>query len=317
METIVSWTFRGKPKYRAQVSDASVDKLLAALIEEIRKERTAQRLNYEDLSAATGLHRTTFGLYDRGERGPSFEVLAQISGALGLSLSELVRRAEGQIFTEKVSEDYTTKRDVPQSNFRNAQALREITGLSSDALRHAIKDCYRTLDTIDAQLAVHRADPISKLVELANLSSMVGNLLAAGIAKASNGLYKRNRPHKHPDLLSQSTGNGGLEIKVALESNKPKGHQPKPGTYIVFRYVLCHEQGIYTRGKEKRGNRVFIWEVKVGQLKKEDFNLSNTEGDSGKTAVVKTDVFNKMALVYYDADLLPYGGRGGEYPGYN
>ena len=55
----------------------------------------------------------------------------------------------------------------------------------------------------------------------------------------------------------------------------------------------------------------------MGVLKKEDFSLSNTEGDSGKTAVVKTDVFNEMALVYYDPDLLPYGSRDGNYPGYN
>jgi transcriptional regulator with XRE-family HTH domain len=317
VETIVSWTCKCKSKYGGWVNDAPVDKFLTALMEEIRKERIAQGLNYEDLAAATGLHRTTFSLYDRGERGPSFEVLAQIAQALGLSLSELIRRAESQVFTEKINEDFAAKREVSVGNFRNAQALREITGLSSDALRHAIRDCYRTLDTIDAQLAIHSAEPISKLVELANLSSMVGNLLAAGIADASNGLYKRNGPHKHPDLLSQSPGQDGLEIKVALESNKPKGHQPKPGTYITFRYVLCGDDGLYLRGKEQRGSRMFIWEVKVGVLRKEDFSLSNTEGDSGKTAVVKTDIFNGMSLVYYDPDLLPYGSRDGKYPGYN
>lgn len=299
------------------VSEDSVAQLLNALMEEIRKERTQQGLNYEDLSAATGLHRTTFGLYDRGERGPSFEVLAQIAVALNLPLSELVRRAESNLVAQKIHETFSTKREVPVGLFRNGPALREITGLSAEALRHAIRDCYRTLDAIDTQLLAHGADPISRLVELANLSSMVGNLLAAGLAEASNGLYKRNRPHAYPDLMPQAKGYNDLEIKVALETNKPKGHLPKAGTYLTFRYVLCDETGKFTRGKEARGKKVFLWEIKAGRIRERDFDLSNTAGDSGKTAVIKTAVFNSMPLVFFDPDFLPYGGKDGKYPGYN
>lgn len=38
-----------------------------------------------------------------------------------------------------------------------------------------------------------------------------------------------------------------------------------------------------------------------------DFDLSNTEGDSGKTAVVKTTSFDAMTLVYFNPALMPYG----------
>ena len=60
-----------------------------------------------------------------------------------------------------------------------------------------------------------------------------------------------------------------------------------------------------------------VWEVKVGQINIEDFDLSNTEGDSGKTAVIKTTVHNAMPLVYFDSPFCPYDARRGQYPGFN
>lgn len=291
--------------------------ILKELVSVIRQEREARGLNYEDFAATAGLHRTTLGLYDRGERGPSVEAALNMAAALDIPLSELLRKAESQAGGNVVCERFLEKRDVPIANFRNARQLRDVIGLSVDALRSALLECYQTLDTIDEQLAVHGAEPISRLVELANLSSMIGNLLGAGLADASNGLYVRNRPHAYPDLIPQDGRHADLEIKVALEKNKPKGHLPKAGNYITFRYVLCNDDGVYTKGKENRGPRVFIWEIKVGAIKEADFDLSNTEGDSGKTAVIKTKVFNDMALVYFDPDLLPYSSRSEQYPGFN
>jgi hypothetical protein len=146
---------------------------------------------------------------------------------------------------------------------------------------------------------------------------MIGNLLGAGLANASNGLYVRNRSHAYPDLMPQDEKYADLEIKVALEKNKPKGHLPKAGNYITFRYVLCNDSGVHTKGKNNRGTRVFIWEIKVGRITEADFDISNTAGDSGKTAVIKTAVFNAMDLVYFDPDLLPYSSGAEQYPGHN
>lgn len=291
--------------------------ILKALINVIREERESRGMNYEDFSAAAGLHRTTLGLYDRGERGPTVEAALSMAKALDIPLSGLMRKAESQAIGNMVQEIFLSQREVPIANFRNSTALRNVTGLSVDAVRTAILGCYQTLDTIDEQLAVHNAEPISKLVELANLSSMIGNLIGAGLADASNGLYARNKPHAYPDLISQTDNYGDMEIKVALEKNKPKGHLPKSGNYITFRYVLCGDDGVFTKGKENRGNRVFIWEVKVGCITEADFDISNTEGDSGKTAVIKTRVFNKMPLIYFDNELLPYSSRSDRYPGFN
>lgn len=291
--------------------------LLPALIAEIRHERELQGVNYEELSAATGLHRTTLALYERGERGPTVEAAIQIAAALGLPLSELLRRAEIASKQASVTEEFKTKRKISLANFKNANRLYDLTGLSVDTIRHGIFSCYRILDAIDEQLINHGVGTISQVVELANLSSMIGNILASGLSEASNGLYSRNRPHAFPDLIPLNKAYDDLELKVAFEKNKPKGHLPKSGTYITFRYVLCDARGNYTKGKENRGNKVFIWEVKVGKVRENDFDLSSTAGDSGKTAVIKTTVFNNMSLIYYVRDLLPYSSRMLNYPGFN
>ncbi len=174
-------------------------------------------------------------------------------------------------------------------------------------LRAGIEHCHGTLDTMDFQLELHGAKPVGRLVELANLSSMIGNILGEGVAANSDGLYERNTPHSYPDLIPKKRPAVPLEVKIALETNRPKGHLPKPGTYLTFRYVLGNKDGVFERGKERRGDTAYIWEAKAGVLKEEDFDLSNTAGDSGKTAVFKTTSFDAMTLVYFNPTLMPYG----------
>jgi transcriptional regulator with XRE-family HTH domain len=293
------------------------EEILNALINVLSQERKRRGLTFEDLSSISGLHRTTLGLYERGERGPTVEAALNLAHALDIPLSELLRKAENQASGKVANGPFLSRREVPLENFKNSHKLRALTGLSIDAVRKTIIECYKTLDNIDDQLVAYGSEPIARLVEPANLSSMIGNILGAGLAKASNGLYERNRPHAYPDLIAHSDKYRDLEIKIALEKNKPKGHLPKPGNYVSFRYVLCNDKGSFTKGKDNRGTRVFIWEVKIGSIEKNDFDMSNTEGDSGKTAVIKTAIFNSMSLVYFDRDLLPYLAKEGRYPGFN
>ena len=315
METIVTLLFCVNRIYSSDVHKANA--ILEKFVALIRQEREARGFTYEDLAAAAGLHRTTLALYDKGERGPSVEAALNMAAALDIPLSSLLRKAEAQADGRVVCKKFLSRREVPVGNFRNTAKWRQISGFSTDILRDAIRHCYQTLDTIDEQLTAHETEPISRLVELANLSSMIGNLLGTGLAKASNELYIRNKPHRHPDLISQNRQYADLEIKIALEKNKPKGHLPKAGNYITFRYVLCNDAGVHKKGKDHRGIYVFIWEVKAGTLTKADFDISNTVGDSGKTAVIKTDVFNQMPLIYFDPELLPYSSKSSHYPGFN
>lgn len=193
--------------------------------------------------------------------------------------------------------------------FLKAEALAD-AGLTTEMLADGLASAYKTLDAIDERLVALGNPRLSAMVELANLSSMLGNFLASGIANASGGIFRRNGPHKYPDLLANSQSAADVEIKIALEDNKPKGHLAKPGFYLTCRYVLGNEHGMFTRGVEGRGDVVWIWELRAGHLELDHFNLSNTAGDSGKTAVVNASGMERLQVVYCDLEFFP-GSRNG------
>lgn len=285
-----------------------------------RDLRAAQGLTQDDVADAAGIHRTALGLIEREERFPSLAVALEIAKALGHNLSELLVRAEATRVEEDTSGDVrhgiSERSDKPHC-LRNEASWTHFTGLAPEALIESISNCYGILDTIDSELTVHGSVPIAKLVELANLSSMMGNIVGGALADASNGLYKRNKPHHYPDLIPQQSSARDLELKVALETNKPKGHLPKAGNYVTFRYVLGDKDGTFNRGKEQRGDTIWIWEVRIGHITIEDFDISNTDGDSGKTAVIKTLAFKNMNLVYFDPKYCPYRMTNNTYPYFN
>ena len=202
--------------------------------------------------------------------------------------------------------------------FVNDEAL-GLVGLRSEVLRKALMGTYDLLDAIDRTLCSALAFPLSQTVELANLSSMIGNIFSSEVAKHSNGIWRRNGPHKYPDLLSNKKGEEipDLELKMALETNKPKGHLAKPGYYITCRYVLCAADGIFKRGKDNRGVTPYIWELRVGYLEYEHFSESNTSGDSGKTAVVNSEGMKALKVVYVDLSRTPISQRGALYAEYH
>lgn len=274
-----------------------LEKIIAALLSSARKE---QKLTLEEAADRAGVHRTSVGLIERDERGMTVAMAARLSEALGFRFSDLVRQAEERRAGR-------SPRKTLRDHFRNEKDLVRLTGLTHDMLSRGIESCYRTLDIIDEQLLARESEPIARLVELANLSSMLGNLLGAAVADASAGLYERNKPHTYPDLLPLKKRPAvPIEIKTALEQNKPKGHLPKEGVYLTFRYVLTDAKGQYVRGRDARGDTAWIWEVRAGRLTAADFDLSNTAGDSGKTAVVKTKSLEAMPLAYYVPEYLPY-----------
>jgi len=198
-----------------------------------------------------------------------------------------------------------TLRNSDTGYFINDWALQN-TGLSTQVLRNSIKEVNDLIDSVDQALLDHGVDRLSQVVELANLSSMLGNVFAAAVAKHSNGAMRRNGPHKYPDLLSNMADVSDIEVKVALETNKPKGHLIKTGRYLTCRYVLCDENGVAKFDKKDRGSIPWIWEIRCGVLQEQHFTVSNTDGDSGKTAVVNKDGMEALTVVYVDTERLPY-----------
>lgn len=199
----------------------------------------------------------------------------------------------------------TPSRDVVASHIMNQSNLGGF-GLTAEMIASAITYTYQVLDAIDQRTAEFGEPRLSQLLELANLSSVVGNLFGRGLARASDGRFERNKPHHYPDLLALKRQCEDFEVKVALETKKPKGHLAKPGPHLTLRYVLGGAAGQYARGKNERGDVVWIWEVRVGRLEQQHFNLSNTPGDSGKTAVINAAGMSQLAIVYVDLDRCPH-----------
>lgn len=201
----------------------------------------------------------------------------------------------------------------PNGHFFEHEDMLE-AGLTVENLKNAIEYTHQILDEIDHKMVEVGSDRLSQMVELANLSSMIGNLLGAGIARFSNGRFVRNGPHKYPDLLSKEQHSKDIEIKISLERNKPKGHLAKEGYYLTSRYVLIGEN--LELDPNERGEIAQIWEVRFGYLKEEHFNLSNTPGDSGKTAVINKEGMDNLHIVYVNIDYCPYSSKSRTYKEY-
>lgn len=177
-------------------------------------------------------------------------------------------------------------------------------GITYKMLEKGVAEAYSVLDTIDSTLLKAGGTRLSGVVELANLSSILGNIIAQGVVNNSSGAFKRAGPHKYQDLRPATKSAVPIEIKVALETNRPKGHLAKPGHYLSVRYVLGNEVGNFVR--KSRGDVVWIWELRLGHIDMNDFAISDTPGDSGKTAVVTTGGMKKLKQVYFDPDFCPY-----------
>lgn len=182
----------------------------------------------------------------------------------------------------------------------------EQAGLDHDILVKAVEELYDVLDTLDDAMRKKSLTPLSKNVELATYSAMIGNILAASVESLSNGRFLKNDPHKFPDLISLDQAYKNVEIKIALEKNAPKGHLVKPGCYLTCRYVLCDQDGRFLIGKESRGAKAYIWEMRCGLLKNDHFGESNTTGDSGKTAWVNEVGMKELKVVFFDRCRAPF-----------
>jgi len=287
------------------MNQTTAEKIVAEAVRILACKRKEQKITLEDTAAPAGLHRTTVALWERGERSPTILAAVQIAASLGFRLSGILAEAEGKFLNSDADGRIVDARSVSLADFRNFDYVKSRTGLAPKMFVRAIERTYATFDVIDARLSEMGVLPLGKLVELANLSSMIGNVFGGALADVSGGRYRRNKPHTYPDLVSCSPAqHSDIEIKIALETNKPKGHLAKAGLYLTIRYVLTDHTFAYN--KEERGPVASIWEIRLGELNEPDFDISNTAGDSGKTAVVKTDSLKKMKLIYYRDSLLPY-----------
>jgi transcriptional regulator with XRE-family HTH domain len=75
----------------SEVTDSLTERLAAA----VQSARTTQALSATALAERSGVSRAMVGKIERGEVQPTAALLARLSAALGMTLTELIARAEG------------------------------------------------------------------------------------------------------------------------------------------------------------------------------------------------------------------------------
>jgi transcriptional regulator with XRE-family HTH domain len=96
------------------VNDALNSRLLKALGQRIRELRTERGYSQESFADKCGVHRTFMGTVERGESNLSFQNIARVAEALGVTLSTLFlgleTRAENQMAVSRVAPSTPGKR---------------------------------------------------------------------------------------------------------------------------------------------------------------------------------------------------------------
>jgi len=192
------------------------------------------------------------------------------------------------------------------SNYVGKKSNYKSSKLSNETLQIAVDKSLTQIEMFDSMMKESAGESLVSMMEMANISSMFGNFLAMNISQGEG--YIKNAPHTFPDLLASDAKRiNDIEIKVSLEKNLPKGHLPKAGQYLIVRYSLVDESGVL---RQDRGEHMGIYEIRFGNLEIEDFNLSSTANDSGKTATIKTSSLKKMGLLYFNPLLDPSNFKG-------
>ena len=281
---------------------------VAQLVADARRQ---EGMSMDELAERAGVHRTYIGLLERRSRQPTLAVAANLAEALGLSLAELVGRAEEDIGNGVVSDieipSAPRRRHADRAHLGEGSDLAAVAHLTPGTIAQAIDLAYRKLDLIDEQLRGSGSPPLAKLVDLPRLSPLVANLLGAGIARASEAFYLQNGSQHGPSLMPLRQGLPELQVAAALETDRPALGAPAAGVYLTFRYVLAGRDGSFTRGKDSRGDTVAVWEARLGELESDDFHVT------GGNARLRKDALDEMDLIYYDPELLPYAKPTGVY----
>jgi transcriptional regulator with XRE-family HTH domain len=67
------------------------DRILSRVMATLRKERESQDISLKKLGAMSGLHRTTIGLMESGQRSPTLVSCLRLADALGLDLADVLK----------------------------------------------------------------------------------------------------------------------------------------------------------------------------------------------------------------------------------
>lgn len=204
-------------------------------------------MSQEALASAAALDRTYVSQLERGRKSPTLTTLAKLADCLGITVQRLLREPASDI--PVVPQDYLVRnrKEVTIARARD-RSQAEAVAVSTRSLLAAVNTAHALIDDLySAELDV------AAILGLRNLSAFVGELYAAALAKASDGLLVAN-PHQdgHPDLLlmdahGQRTWN---ELRERLDEKAPfspfvgGGLEVKATCGSVPTPAVCKRKGI-------------------------------------------------------------------------
>ena len=162
----------------------------------LRHYRNLAAMSQESLADAASLDRTYISQLERGHKSPTLNTLAKLADCLGTTVQRLLREpvADSPI----VQVDYLVRNlDQVAVARRRHTGRHETVEMPTGYLLAAVNATHLLIDDL------YSADlDIAATLGLRNLSAFVGELFAAALGKASDGLLAPN-PHQdgYPDLL--------------------------------------------------------------------------------------------------------------------
>jgi DNA-binding XRE family transcriptional regulator len=64
------------------------------IVQQLRDERLRQKLSYETLAEASGIHRTSISLIERGKSHPTLIMCLRLCSALGMRLGDIINHVD-------------------------------------------------------------------------------------------------------------------------------------------------------------------------------------------------------------------------------
>ena len=165
----------------------------------LRHYRNLAAMSQESLASAASLDRTYISQLERGRKSPTLNTLAKLADCFGTTVQHLLR--EPVVDSPMVPADYFV-RSLKQVAVvrRSSTAKKETVMVPTRSLLAAVNTTHALID--DLYYSDSADLEVATILGLRNLSAFVGELFAAALRKASDGLLSAN-PHQdgYPDLL--------------------------------------------------------------------------------------------------------------------
>lgn len=255
-------------------------------------------MSQESLASAASLDRTYISQLERGHKSPTLNTLAKLADCLDTTVQHLLR--EPVVDSPSVPADYFV-RNLEQVAVARHQATARAGAftLPARSVLAAVNVTHALIDDLyNAELDV------AAILGMRNLSGFVGELFAAALQKASDGLLRAN-PHQdgYPDLLSMDAYGSDVWRELSEQLDEKTPFSPFAGGGIEVK-ATCGSVPTPAVCKRRGFKRPHIGDSRIGCLLGYDWK-SHHRGTNNLVGLLWDFVAGKprVAAVFYASNL--------------